>query len=335
MRIALLSAGVIAFLVLAQPALAQPAPPVQPAPAQPALAQPARCDVRILRSPEPVRLVIEARLRREAQCETSLAMRVVPTTEGLYLLGLTPSGHAYEMVVPDAETAAELIAAWAQRRDPAAAVPSLAPPVGAAPILVGPPGDHAAAGAPGAAGHAPGTPAEHAPGAPSSHAADGAWLGVMAIVSDGGAGIRGEIDLWAKRGWSAGVALTYSEMEMESEDGGTLFLFGDIRAVATVSHTLGRGPLRLRGHVGVGGVRTQMTGFISGLGPVSYEGTHAVAEASALAQVRFGEGRAWAVTGGPMLTLYSQTYVLDNDFGMQTATRTLDVSFTAGLRRRF
>src|SRR5262245_46219633 len=109
MRLALLTAGAIVLLGAV--------PGATPS----ALAQPARartrCDVHILRSPEPVRLVIEARVRKEPACETQLVLRVVPTTSGLYLLAHTPSGRTYEMVVPDAATAAELVATWAGRSE--------------------------------------------------------------------------------------------------------------------------------------------------------------------------------------------------------------------------
>src|SRR5262249_47239732 len=105
-----------------------------------ALAQPARCDVHILRSPAPVRRVIEARVKREPSCETSIALRVVPTTSGLYLLAHTPSGRTYELVAPDAETAAELVATWATRREAAPAAAQVLP---LAPPAIGPPSPEA------------------------------------------------------------------------------------------------------------------------------------------------------------------------------------------------
>src|SRR5258705_281278 len=84
------------------------------------LADPAPCDVHILRAPDRAKAVIEARMRAEPTCETSLVVRVVPTSRGgLYLLAHTPNGHVYELVARDARTAADLVALWASSREPA------------------------------------------------------------------------------------------------------------------------------------------------------------------------------------------------------------------------
>jgi hypothetical protein len=124
-------------------------------------------------------------------------------------------------------------------------------------------------------------------------------------------------------------------MQLVSADGTAALEFGDLRGMVTAGHTLGRGALRLRGQVGLGAMRTDMGGFLDGFGPVSYTGTHPVGELGAHLQVAFGRDRAWALTGGPALTIYGQTFAISNELGMQTAaSRTYDVSFVGGLRRR-
>ncbi len=344
MRFALSIAGVLASLAVAPSALAQPglAQPAQLGPA-PAPA-PRRCDVPVLRAPAPVRLVVEARLAREPRCEASLVVRIVPTTNGLYLLAHTPGGHTYEMIVPDAEIAAELIATWAVRRDPAAAPapvaplapPAIAPPpvearpaIGSAPPAgVGP--AYAAPGVP-----PPGTP-EAAPGAPAPVAMAGQWLAVSGIAGAEVFGLRGDLDLWSRRGWSGGVAIAYTSMQMGNVSSVAALDFGDLRGTITAGHTFGRGALRIRGQIGIGVVQTELTGTVDGFGPISYAGTHPIGEGGAQLHVLLGRDRAWALSAGPTLTVYGQTFQLADDAtgNMQTVKRSFDVSFVGGLRRR-
>jgi hypothetical protein len=295
MRLALVIAGVLAPLATAPSALAQPAP------------APGRCNVHVLRSPEPVRALIEARVRREVRCETSLVLRVVPTTMGFYLLAQSPTGRTYEMVVPDAETAAELVAAWGARVE---------------------------AGTAAQWGRAPGMTPEVRPGEPPARAKAGQWVAMAATAGEDVFGIRGELDLWASNGWAAGVAVAYSEMQLGNTAGDVALEFRDLRGMVTAGHTLGRGALRLRGQVGIGMVRTQMTGFLSGPGAVSFEGAYAIGEAGVHVDLTLGRDRAWALTGGPALTLYAQSYQVSGGGVMRPVERTLDISFVGGIRRR-
>ncbi len=338
MRLAIPIAGVLASLAVVSPALAQPGL-AQPAPAP----TPARCDVHVLRSPEPVRLVVEARLRREPRCATSLVVRIVPTSTGLYLLAHTPVGHTYEMIVPDAEIAAELIATWAVRRDPAAPpapLPPLAPPAIAPPPVDASPALSSAPAAGVEASHEvprvrpPGITPETPPGAPARGAMAGQWLSMSGIAGAEVFGVRGELDLWSKGGWSGGVAVAYTVMDMVNVSGSAALEFGDLRGMVTAGHTLGRGALRLRGQVAVGVVRTELAGVVDGFGPISYAGAHPIGEASAQLHVMLGRGRVWALSGGPTLTVYAQTFELSNGTGMQAVERSFDVSFVGGLRRR-
>jgi hypothetical protein len=341
-RSRVLLAGVIASLAslaAAPPALAQSAPPM------------ARCDVHMLRAPDAVRLVVEARLRREPRCETSLVVRIVPTTAGLYLLAHTPGGRLYEMVVPEAETAAELIASWALRREPAQSVPPLTPPAIGPPLVEAQAQPAAPAGfsSPAQSDSAyavprvapPGitpertveaAPGESAPGAAGPGAKAGQWVSVAGITGDDVVGLRAELDLWSRGGWSGGVAIEYSAMQMMNETASSVFDFSDLRGVLTAGHTLGRGALRLRAQVGLGVVKTEMTGFMTGIGMVSYAGANPIGEAGAHVQLLLGQARAWAFSAGPMLSIYSQTLLVDGGGG--ELVRTLDVSFVGGLRRR-
>jgi hypothetical protein len=319
MRLALSTAGVLASLAVAPSAPAQPAP--------------RRCDVHVLRAPEPVRLAVEARLAREPRCEAALAVRIIPTTDGLYLLAQTPGGHAYEMIVPDAEIAAELIATWAIHRDPAVApehAPSAVAPLAPPPIAPPPVEAHPALEA------APGATAEAAAGAPGPGAIAGQWLSLSGIAGAEVFGIRGDLDLWSKGGWSGGVAVAYTSMRMGNVSSVATLDFGDLRGTITAGHTFGTGALRIRGQIGVGVVQTELIGTVDGFGPISYAGTHPIGEGGAQLHVLLGTDRAWAISAGPTLTIYTQTFQLASDpfAGMQSVKRSLDVSFVGGLRRR-
>jgi hypothetical protein len=78
--------------------------------AAPALADP--CTVDMVRVPDDVRPVIEKWVAAEPSCRIHLAVRVLATDGGYYVLATDPAGGVRERLVPDATTAAVLIASW-------------------------------------------------------------------------------------------------------------------------------------------------------------------------------------------------------------------------------
>jgi hypothetical protein len=301
------------FVVLAAVVLAAPA-----AFAQSVLAPP-QCEVHVLRAPDSTRVAIETSLRNQS-CEASLVVRAVPTVQGLYLLAEEPNGRTYERVVANDAAAATQVREWARLQ--VAAVADLLPPAANDPTTrtFRPPAATLAPAATVAVAHAP--------------AADPYWLSVGGILGDGTQGLRGEVDLLRRGGFALGLAIEASAMHLvvdESGSGpfgppaGTMDLsFRDMRGVVTVGYTLGHGAWQLRSHLGVGMIRTQLTGFSSEMGPMDALGNYATGEGS-LQLVRT-LGTSWALTAGPLATLYHQDY--------EFAGRELDISGFAALRRR-
>lgn len=78
--------------------------------ASPALAQP--CEVTIARAPDAIRAEIEAWVRSEPRCATSLEVRVVESSGGLYVFARDGRGFTRQRMVPDGATVAALIASW-------------------------------------------------------------------------------------------------------------------------------------------------------------------------------------------------------------------------------
>ena len=232
-------------------------------------------------------------------------------------------------------------------------VPSLAPPaigpptvetppaMGAAwvppevPMDVRPPGAKPGRGPTGAPEVRADAAAGRAAGrAPAPAGKRGRGLTVAMLAGDGLYGIRGELELWSAGGWSGGIAAGYGATEIVSPGGDASFDFGDLRAVVTAGYTLGRGALRLRTQAALGAVRTEMSGIAGPLGPVSDTGTHPIGEVAVQAHLAFGRDLAWALVVGPMLSIYSQHFRLDDAEDMRDLTRAYDVSFTVGVRRR-
>src|SRR5690606_33438513 len=99
-----------------------------------AAAEAAPCPVTIVRAPDDVREVVEQAVRAEPACTTALALRVVPTAGGLYVLARDEHGRVRERVVPHAQAAGVLVASWVA--DDAAATPPAPGPL-AAPVIAG------------------------------------------------------------------------------------------------------------------------------------------------------------------------------------------------------
>jgi hypothetical protein len=96
MRTSFLSLALLA--AVSARAVAQPAPP---------------CEVVIARAPDAARAEIERWLAVEPHCARGLEVRIVETTDGLYLFARDDRGFTRERMVPDAATAAALVMSWA------------------------------------------------------------------------------------------------------------------------------------------------------------------------------------------------------------------------------
>ncbi len=77
-----------------------------------ASARPVPCEITIPHAPDDVRAEIETWVRAEQRCATSLEVRVVPTEGGFYLFARDGRGFTRQRIVPDARTAAALVASW-------------------------------------------------------------------------------------------------------------------------------------------------------------------------------------------------------------------------------
>lgn len=315
---------IVAALVIASPAAAQP------------VTQPGTCQVTISRAPDPVREVVEAWVRSEAQCSVALEVRIVPTDGGLYLLAQDARGRVRERIVPDAQTAGVLVASWiADDNAPAAAPPpvtSPAPPPIVAPVRA--PARAESVTPPGLAPIALGA------AAPVSAPVQSTWGSVAALVSmtgGGGGGVRGEIDLWSRGRWSIGAAASLAESQrtMYSPYGAGYITARDLKAMAYVSRTWSRGRWQLRPAAGVGLVHTEGVVYDGNTTFYSVAGTFPTVDVSLSLSRELGS--QWAVYTGPLATVLDQEFTASSsssNYPMTISRGDIDVVWLAGLRHR-
>ena len=291
-----------------------------PAAAQP-VTQPSTCEVTISRAPDEVREAIEAWVKAEPRCSTTLDVRVVTTEGGFYLFARDSAGRIRERIVPDAQSAGVLVASWVADDLIAATPPPPAPMPPSATPVVAPPGDAPAVVA---TAQAPRT--------------SNRWLTLGATVEVEGhsAGVRGELDLLQRGKWTLGAILagSYSELAFGPE----LFASGrlevvDIAVLAALSRTSSFGKWNMRLSVAAGLLRTRVTGDIEGE-PMDASAFTPTAEASIVFSREFLDG--WAFAAGPIVTMPAQEYTVMDDSGSEVrfARRGLDVMAFGGLRRR-
>jgi hypothetical protein len=314
---------VMAALLVATPAAAQP------------VTQPRPCQVTISRAPEPVREVVEAWVRSEAQCSVALEVRIVPTDGGLYLLAQDERGRVRERIVPDAQTAGVLVASWiADDNAPMASQPETVP---LAPTAIAPPpvSSHAESVAP------PGlAPIEIVATAPAAAPAQSKWGSVAALVSmtgGGGGGVRGEIDFWSRGRWTIGAAasLAESQQTMYSAYGAGYITARDVKATALVSRTWSRGRWSLRPMAGIGVIHTEGLVYDGNTTFYAVEGTFPTIDMSITLSRDLGS--QWAVYTGPLATVLAQEFTASSaswSYPMTIVRSDLDVVWLAGLRHR-
>ncbi len=173
----------------------------------PAFAQPAaRCAVTVVRAPDDVRLTIEPMLATE-HCTTSLQVRVIPTERGLYVIAGDEHGRMRERVVPNATSAAVLIASWASDDSITGAPPIPVPPVSAPPVAAVHDGIMGPSMVPSTAPSMvdePDRSDEDDEVAPVQHPARFITLGIGGAAGSG-TGIRAEVDLLDHCNWTFGI----------------------------------------------------------------------------------------------------------------------------------
>jgi hypothetical protein len=203
-----------------------------------AAADPAPCDVDVVRAPDDARPIIEDWVRREPRCGRSLRVRVIATEGGLYVIAQEPNGRTHERTVPDAQTAAVLIASWAAddetrpERPPAPLEPAVSAPGSAPPPVV------VAASAP-------------AP-APWSRIVD--IGGMYALVNDG-TSLRIGIDLVRVARVNLGVAVARQTTSFPLDNGDPPMRTTDLRFVVRGAVERAWSSLAFRAELGAGVMR--------------------------------------------------------------------------------
>jgi len=309
---------ILLLLAIATPAAAQP------------VTQPSPCEVTISRAPDDVREAIEAWVKAEPRCATTLDVRVIPTDGGFYLLARDGAGRVRERVVPDAQSAGVLVASWAA--DDGIAPPSTTPPPVEAVVPPAAPRHGATVPAAPAAIAPPGVVATARPDRTNDR-----WLtlgGIVQMHGDGAGGARAELDLLRRGPWTLGAVLAGSAAHLTLDAGAGYLSTVDIRLVGALARTSSIGrrwDMRLA--FGAGVMSTYATGELDGV-KLAANGVFPTAEAS-LVFAR-GLGGGWAIAMGPIVTWYSQTYKLRDNLGAMTtlSRRDLEVMAFGGIRRR-
>lgn len=78
----------------------------------PAIAHAEPCEVDYVTVPDGIREVIEGWVAAEPNCRGTIALRVIPTKDGLFLFAERPDGTVHERLVPDLTAAGVLVASW-------------------------------------------------------------------------------------------------------------------------------------------------------------------------------------------------------------------------------
>ncbi|HEY3805683.1 MAG TPA: hypothetical protein VGL61_23915 [Kofleriaceae bacterium] len=332
---------ILASLVLAMPVHADPHP----------------CAVHVARAPAAIRAEIERWLAGESSCNVALEVRVVPTEGGYYLLARDVRGRVRERIVPDGASAGVLVASWASDDQLGADEP--APNVPRPAGIDGDDDDDTSKGSDDARAAAPAPPssvvpspaivarAVVAPVAPDMPPPS-KWLRIDVldpIAGVAGSGLRAEVDVWQRHGWSVGLGASMAQGSQSLdtlEDGMDPVTMRDLDAVAYIARTANVLPwLHLRGALAAGArITTAMVPYIYDYndqpsGPFTRTNVRATADASLLAGAELGHG--WALEVGVLLSAVtgmtddletpSGSYVLELD-------PALGVQFFGGLAHR-
>ncbi len=297
------------------------------------LPQEAACEVAVVRAPDDARATIEQILASE-HCTTSLQVRVIPTTGGLYLIATDDHGRVRERVVPDATSAGVLIASWSADDGVAG---SIAPPAPSPSTWQGPPrvpyGDtfHPPSsvvpeGVPEGALDGDDTDAGEPPPnvpRPKRFLAFGVGLGANSAY-----GIRAEVDVLAHAGWTVGLMGFLTGQTMRVDDPAKFQTLDaqvvDYGAAVTVRRIVRWADWHLRFGAGLGVLASTVN-----LDQVAYSATR-VARGSGTAAALWAEGavflghsigetKKWELEIGPTASYAEETWDIADT--MSTLTR--------------
>jgi hypothetical protein len=227
----------------------------------------------------------------------------------------TPEADAAEAPEADAAEAPEADAAEAPAAD-AAEVPAADAAEGEAP-----------------AGEDAGSveaPAEESSSEPEARHR-GRWLTLAVaggVHGTASTGLRAELDLFRRGGWTLGIAVGGTTAEIPRRDGMALYPILELRGMASLGYSVQRGRWHLRLQGGVGVVQARSTSSVEGE-HISFNGPRPAVEASAMLGRELLEH--WAVAAGPMLTWYRQEISDGMAIFFQHGT---DATLFLGIRRQ-
>lgn len=347
---------------LAQPAAGLPLPstPVATPSTSDASRSPvlSTCSVHIARAPDEVRAVVERWLREEPHCVAALEVRIVPTDGKLYVLARDEQGRVHERVVPDATSAAVLIASWAA--DDAILPPG---PV-SAPVIATPPTSGPAAAPPPRVASATvpreprvelSRPIEPPGVAPLVTPAPGVapsyprWIGaggVLQVASTGANtgseayGGRADIDLWTlgtlgtlgtSGRWVIGAAATIVRARRSgysSDASPTAMQSIEVSAVARLGLAARRGRWEVTPSIALGYMYTYADVFTNRF-TSSASGVSAIGQVGLI--ISFRIDAHLAITAGSVATAYAQQFSASG-VDLHDLTRYGDLMMLGGLR---
>ncbi len=199
-----------------------------------------RCSVTYVTVPEGIKDVIDSWVAAEPHCRGTIALRVIPTKDGLFLFAERPDGTVHERLVPDLTAAGVLVASWVadswridrpRKKKREIAVRAVA--VDDAPQVVA---------------------TVERPRATSQRTR---WISLGGTLVPGAegadVGFRLEADLFVRGSWKIGVVgqKIQDTMRVYTNEGMTQGQINDWSAGALLSRTIRRGGWELRGAAGL------------------------------------------------------------------------------------
>ena len=282
------------------------------------------CEVAIARAPAEVRTAIETALSAETHCSVALELRAVPTEGGYYLLARDMHGRVRERIVPDAASAATLVASWAS--DDEIGSVSAAPPSTA--------------------------PREPEPEPVAVVAEPPTFVALYGAAVSDGVGLRAEFDLVRRGRWSFGLAAMWlregSSATFADTYGDTTMGLVDIDELDALGYAAYERDLSDAWHVrgslgaGVSYVEASMldplyTPELESAGPLtsSSSGTMGIADASLTIAADLGAG--FSLVGGLGVDAYFArptltTASVNGDAVQYSIDRAVATSVLVGLR---
>ncbi len=315
------SSLIAAIVAVASPAVAQP------------VTSPSACSVDLVRAPEDVRTLVEKSLADARHCSVALEVRIVPTKDGLYIMARDDRGTVRDRVVPDAQTAAALIASWADDGQPA--------PIATidfhADVRLAPMQDIRAL-PPSAPGLVPAAGVVD-DGGPRERARPHHWISEFLLFGGGVSafhGLRAEADIIYRPSWTAGVSATLAETRNTGAMSEELTV-NDLGMTVYVTHPFRLGGWDMQPAAALGFVWTKADDFGP---PTGYDpllpGIYYYEKVSPIAEVSFLASHALvgnlAAAAGVVVTAYGQHF---NAMDPQLQNRSIDAVAITGFRFGF